>query len=89
MSLTVTYPSGRTETRYFLTAIDGTFNYTDPTLTATETGTYTIQAQVDTAVSEPHTLTITKPAPIPTNTIIGIGLTIIGAILLLPRKKRL
>jgi hypothetical protein len=91
IKLTVTYPSGKIETRYFQTNPDGTYAYTDPTLTATETGTYTIQTQVDTTTSEPHTLTITlekpKPAPIPTNAIIGIGLTIIGVILILPKRK--
>jgi hypothetical protein len=93
ITITVTYPSGLIKKRYINTAIDGTFNYTDPDLTATEKGTYIIQAQVDTTTSQPYTLTIgeekptPKPAPIPTTAIIGIGFIAIGIVLLTTKRK--
>jgi len=60
VKVTVTYPSGQTKTRFLTTSADGTFNYTDSDLTATEAGVYTVQAFIDNVASEPVTFQIVK-----------------------------
>jgi hypothetical protein len=58
ITINVTYPSGKQEKRFILTATDGSFNYTDPALVASEAGTYTVQVKVDSSYSEPYMFSV-------------------------------
>jgi hypothetical protein len=78
ITINVTYPSGKQEKRFILTATDGSFNYTDLGLVASEVGTYTVQVKVDSSYSEPYTFTIgeQKQQQLPPPPPVYFGLTL-------------